>query len=192
MAPEQIPKNGYISPKVERLGSAQVCDPARPTTVVWGGKGRKRLEFMRLPHEDHSHLLSEETLWKLLEPWDYGQGNCFIERKVIYTFKARWADRFYKNKVLLAGDALHLMPPFIGQGLNSGFRDAAALSWRLPLLLSGVASEAALLQSYENERGMHVRSLTEYCVKLGGVVCELDPQKSASMHKALRDNRSSV
>jgi 2-polyprenyl-6-methoxyphenol hydroxylase-like FAD-dependent oxidoreductase len=61
---------------------------------------------------------------------------------------------------MLAGDAFHLMPPFIGQGLNSGFRDAAALAWRLPLLVSGVCSSQSLLQSYHSERLDHVRKLT--------------------------------
>jgi 2-polyprenyl-6-methoxyphenol hydroxylase-like FAD-dependent oxidoreductase len=66
---------------------------------------------------------------------------------------------------MLAGDAFHLMPPFIGQGLNSGFRDAAALAWRLPLLVSGVCSSQNILQSYHSERLEHVRKLT---VSAGG------------------------
>lgn len=79
---------------------------------------------------------------------------------MIYTFRARWANEFFKNRVTLAGDALHLMPPFIGQGLNSGFRDAAALAWRLPLILSGIAKPDGLLLSYQNERLHHIRYLT--------------------------------
>ena len=88
------------------------------------------------------------------------QANCDLERKVIYTFNARWANEFYKGRVILAGDALHLMPPFIGQGLNSGFRDAGALSWRLPLILRGIADPQAMLQSYQEERLSHVQQLT--------------------------------
>jgi hypothetical protein len=88
--------------------------------------------------------------------------------------------------VALAGDALHLMPPFIGQGLNSGFRDAGALAWRLPLMLRGVADPAKLLQSYQDERLSHIRSLTEYCVTLGEVVCETDPARSKELHTKLR------
>lgn len=86
--------------------------------------------------------------------------NCFLERKVIYTFKARWANEFFKGRVALAGDALHQMPPFIGQGLNSGFRDAGALAWRLALIVSGVASPVKLLKSYQVERLDHIRKLT--------------------------------
>lgn len=69
-------------------------------------------------------------------------------------------DNFVKGRVTLAGDALHQMPPFMGQGLNSGFRDAAALAWRLPLILSGVANADAVLRSYQEERLDHVSRLT--------------------------------
>ncbi len=131
---------------------------------------------MRVPGESKEDLLQEEKIWELLEPWGWtrvcryphhvldidnlSKDNCDLERKVIYTFNARWANEFHKGRVTLAGDALHLMPPFIGQGLNSGFRDAAALAWRLPLILSGLAEREALLQSYQNERLDHIRKLT--------------------------------
>lgn len=88
------------------------------------------------------------------------QDNCDLERKVIYTFNARWANEFYKDRVALAGDALHLMPPFIGQGLNSGFRDAAALAWRLPLMISELGDPRTLLKTYQTERMEHLRKLT--------------------------------
>lgn len=81
------------------------------------------------------------------------------------------------------------MPPFLGQGLNSGFRDAAALAWRLPLMLSGVASPEAMLRSYQEERLEHVRSITLHCIKLGEVVCETDPEKAMAIHTELRRNR---
>ena len=128
-------------PKYEKVGSAQVCDPKRPTTCVFAGSGRKRFEFMRLPGEKQEGLLDDATLWELLQPWGWTkvgsqlfsdsrgsviqamssgslrpQENCTVERKVIYTFRARWATEFSKGRVTLAGDALHLMPPFIGQG----------------------------------------------------------------------------
>lgn len=108
---------------------------------------------------------------------------------MIYTFRARWAEQFSKGRVVLAGDALHLMPPFLGQGLNSGFRDAAALSWRLPLMLSGVARPETMLRSYQEERLEHVRDITLHCIKLGSVVCETDPLKAKQIHADLRQSR---
>lgn len=87
--------------RVERVGAAQICDPERPTTCVFGGKGRKRLEFMRLPHETKEDLLEDEKAWELIKPWGFHQGNCVLERKVVYTFNARWASRFYKERVIL-------------------------------------------------------------------------------------------
>lgn len=131
-----------------------------------------------------------------------------LERKVIYTFKARWANEFYKDRILLgkpssrrthvvlltelttaAGDALHLMPPFIGQGLNSGFRDAAAIAWRIPLIFSGLASQDALFKSFQNERVEHLEKITRHCILLGEAICETDHEKSAALHRALRANR---
>ncbi len=151
-------KDGFVPEQFKRVGAAQICDPTRPTTLVFGGKGRKRIEFMRLPNETQAELL--DKVWHLLEPWGFTPDNCELERKVIYTFKARWANEFFKGRVTLAGDALHQMPPFIGQGMNSGFRDAGALAWRLPLILSGAANSVTLFQSYQDERLAHVRILT--------------------------------
>ena len=125
----------------------QLCDPKRPTTIVPGGPGRRRWEFMALPGEDLTELASEENAWKLLEPWDVTPDKAILERSAIYRFQARWAEQWRDGRALIAGDAAHLMPPFAGEGMCAGLRDSLALAWRLDLVLSG-KSDDALLDSY--------------------------------------------
>jgi 2-polyprenyl-6-methoxyphenol hydroxylase-like FAD-dependent oxidoreductase len=156
----------------------QLCDPARPTTLVSGGPGRRRWEFMRLPHETLEQLNDRETAWKLLAAWDIRPDNATLERHAVYTFRARWADTWRRGRVLLAGDAAHLMPPFAGQGMCSGMRDAANLAWKLDLVLRGVARDA-LLDSYESERAPHARQTIDFSVSLGRVICIADPREAA-------------
>lgn len=156
----------------------QLCDPARPTTAVVGGPGRRRWEFMRLPGEPIAELHQAETAWKLLEPWDLHPDNATLERQTVYTFQARWADSWRDGRLLLAGDAAHQMPPFAGQGLCSGLRDAINLSWKLDLVLSGKADDS-LLDTYTTERCQHLQNAIEKSVMLGRVICEPDPAAAA-------------
>jgi hypothetical protein len=116
----------------------QVCDPGRPTTAVSGGPDRRRWEFMRLPGETVTGLNREDRTWQLLTPCDTQQGNATLERHTVLTFQARWAGTWHEGRVLVAGDAARQMPPFAGQGMCSGLRDAANLSWMLDLVLSGL------------------------------------------------------
>ena len=155
----------------------QVCDPARPTTVVSGGKGRRRWEFMRLPGERVEDLNCAETVWQLLAPWDITPGNATLERHAIYTFKACWADSWRDGRFLLAGDAAHLMPPFAGQGMCAGVRDAVNLAWKLDLVLSGRAEEG-LLDTYTSERLPHVQGYIHFSVDLGKIICISDPEEA--------------
>ena len=155
----------------------QLCDPARPTTVVSGGPGRRRWEFMRLPHETIGELNSAETAWKLLAAWDITPSNATLERHAVYTFGARWADTWRRGRVLLAGDAAHLMPPFAGQGMCSGMRDAANLAWKLDLVLGGAARDV-LLDTYASERLPHAKQTIEFSVGLGRVICIADPREA--------------
>jgi len=155
----------------------QLCDPARPTTIVSGGPGRRRWEFMRLPHETIAELDDPATAWRLLEPWGVRPDDARLERHAVYTFRACWADRWRQGRLLLAGDAAHLMPPFAGQGLCSGLRDAANLAWKLDLVLAGRASEA-LLDSYPEERIPHARGVIELSIALGRVICVADPTEA--------------
>ncbi|MFE0678553.1 bifunctional 3-(3-hydroxy-phenyl)propionate/3-hydroxycinnamic acid hydroxylase [Streptomyces sp. NPDC058867] len=162
----------------------QACDPARPHTVVAGGPGRRRWEFMRLPGETIEELNTAATAWRLLEPFDLTPDNATLERHTVYTFQARWTDEWRKGRVLLAGDAAHLMPPFAGQGLCSGLRDATNLAWKLDLVLSGRAVDG-LLDTYTSERSRHVQHAIQTSVALGQVICVTDPDAAAERDRAM-------
>jgi 2-polyprenyl-6-methoxyphenol hydroxylase-like FAD-dependent oxidoreductase len=156
----------------------QICDPHRPTTVVSGGPGRRRWEFMRMPGETAEQLNQLDTAWRLLAPWDITPDTATLERHALYTFQARWADRWRAGRLLLAGDSAHLMPPFAGQGMCSGMRDAANLAWKLDLVLREQA-DPALLDSYGPERSAHVQHAIGMSVELGKVICVTDPDQAA-------------
>lgn len=171
-------------PRVFDPINLQICDPARPTTVVSGGPGRRRWEFMRLPHEPFDALNREDRAWELLAPWDVSPGNARLERHAVYTFNARYAERWRTGRVLLAGDAAHLMPPFAGQGLCAGLRDSANLAWKLDLVLLELAPES-LLDTYESERLPSARAAIEFSMELGKVICVPDEADAAARDAAM-------
>ncbi|MGP4002939.1 bifunctional 3-(3-hydroxy-phenyl)propionate/3-hydroxycinnamic acid hydroxylase MhpA [Streptomyces sp. 8N706] len=162
----------------------QLCDPVRPTTAVSGGPGRRRFEFMRLPGETLAELNRPEAAWRLIEPWGLTPANAAMERHAVYTFRAACAERWRRGRVLLAGDAAHVMPPFAGQGLCSGLRDAANLAWKLDLVL-GAAAPVRLLDSYAHERREHVRAVVGLSVDLGRLICVTDPGEAAERDRAM-------
>jgi 2-polyprenyl-6-methoxyphenol hydroxylase-like FAD-dependent oxidoreductase len=164
----------------------QRLDPARPTTVVSVGRDRRRFEFMLLPGESAEEMNHEDVAWELMRPWDITSENTRLIRHAVYRFGGSWAREWRDGRLLLAGDAAHLMPPFLGQGLCSGLRDAASLTWRLDLVLSGEASEQ-LLDTYGPERREHVRQIVEQAVGMGQIICLTDPQQAAARDAQLRE-----
>jgi hypothetical protein len=168
----------------------QYCDPARPTTLVGSGPGRRRWEFMRMPGETIEELSTADMAWKLLARWDINPDNATVERHIVYTFRGTWANQWKKDRVFLAGDAAHLMPPFLGQGLCSGIRDGFALGWRLAAVLTGDAPDS-LLDSYGPERSEHVQEIIRQAVELGRIICMLGPDEVAArniqMKAAMKD-----
>ena len=172
------------------FGIQNICDPARPTSVVPGGPGRRRWEFMLVPGDDPQHLSTVEAAWKLLEPWDVHPGNAILERHAIYTFRAGWAEQWRDGRLLLAGDSAHLMPPFMGQGMCSGMRDAMTLAWQLGTVLDGI-QPLAFLDNYGEERLGHVKYLIHGSVEHGKIICLSDPvaaaERDARMQAAALD-----
>ncbi|MFC7485662.1 bifunctional 3-(3-hydroxy-phenyl)propionate/3-hydroxycinnamic acid hydroxylase [Knoellia sp. CPCC 206453] len=163
----------------------QYCDPAQPATAVNSGPGRRRFEFMRRADVTAEELARTETAWRLMSPWGVTPENARLERHAVYTFRGRWTREWRSGRVFLAGDAAHLMPPFLGQGLCAGLRDARALTWRLDLVRRGLADES-VLDSYGSERRQHVREIIEEAVSIGRVICELDPVRAADRDAAMR------
>jgi 3-(3-hydroxy-phenyl)propionate hydroxylase len=139
---------------------------------------------MRRADVSVAELARPETAWALMEPWNVTPENARLERHAVYTFRGRWAKQWRRGRVFLAGDAAHLMPPFMGQGLCSGLRDASSLSWRLSMVLSGLAGDGAL-DSYGTERLAHVREIIDVAVGIGELVCELDPARAAERDKRM-------
>ena len=166
----------------------QICDPARPTTCVLMAPGRHRWEFMLLPGESAEDIIRDDAIARLLQPWDV-DGAVTIERKAVYRFHALIAAQWRIGRVLLAGDAAHQMPPFAGQGLCSGLRDASNLAWKLAAVLRGDAGEA-LLDTYQIERGPHVRAITDMALMMGRTVCITDPAAAAARDAAMLAQRA--
>jgi 3-(3-hydroxy-phenyl)propionate hydroxylase len=149
-------------------GVEQICDPARAATFMQVTGDRYRWEFRLRDGEDEACLITPEALGELLRPWT-GRGDLAgmeITRSASYTFRARLAARFQDGRVFLLGDAAHLTPPFIGQGLAAGLRDADNLTWKLACVLTGRAGED-LLASYDTERRPHARAMVKKAVRVG-------------------------
>ncbi len=154
--------------------SIQYCEPARPTTYLIGTPGHRRWEIMLLPGEDPRAMASDTEVWRLLSRWlkpDEAQ----LWRSASYRFHALVAREWRRGRIFLAGDAAHQQPPFIGQGMCQGVRDVANLAWKLKLALDAKAGDA-LLDTYGEERGAHVKRLTTAIKGIGRLICERDPE----------------
>jgi 3-(3-hydroxy-phenyl)propionate hydroxylase len=149
-------------------GVHQVCDPARAGTYMRIGPNRYRWEFRLLPGESADDFRSLATLKPLIAPWISRVGDDELEliRVTGYTFRAQMADRWRRGNVLLLGDAAHLTPPFVGQGLGAGVRDAMNLAWKLAGVIAGDLPKIAL-DSYEQERRPHVRQMIRLALAVG-------------------------
>ena len=141
-------------------GVDQVCDPRRAATFLHLAEDRYRFEF-RLRDDERATDLSPTAL---LRPWTSTPPT--VIRCAEYTFRARVVDRWRAERTFLLGDAAHLMPPFIGQGLGAGLRDAHNLAWKLAAVLAGRANEE-LLGSYPRERDPHVRATIRTALLVG-------------------------
>ena len=155
------------------------CNPERPAVSVPGPDRQRRWEFMLLPGEREEDLLQGETVRRLIRqarrsmPRGYYRGlpmpELQVVRQTIYTFHALVASQFSRGRVFLMGDAAHLMPPFGGQGMNAGLRDAHNLCWKLQLVLQGKV-HPSLLASYQVERRPHVEQMIVFSWLLGQII----------------------
>ena len=148
--------------------SIQFCNPRRPATYIRGTGNRRRWEITVHPDEDARKITEPARVWELLAPWITPE-DAEIERAAVYTFHSAIAKQWRNGRLLLAGDSAHQTPPFLGQGMCAGIRDAANLAWKLHHVLRGRASPP-LLDTYQTERAPHVREFIELAVRLGGLI----------------------
>ncbi len=148
--------------------SVQHCNPQRPATYIRGTGNRRRWEITVHPDEDAVDVTQPARVWQLLSPW-LKSDEAEIERAAVYTFHSAVAHQWRAGRFLLAGDSAHQTPPFLGQGMCAGIRDAANLAWKLAYAVGGRATPD-LLDSYQSERAPHVREFIELAIRLGGLI----------------------
>ncbi|WP_223458871.1 bifunctional 3-(3-hydroxy-phenyl)propionate/3-hydroxycinnamic acid hydroxylase [Pseudomonas sp. A-R-26] len=161
-----------------------ICDPRRPTPHMPAPGGRERWEFMLQPGESREELESPESIARLIAPWINPQ-ELEIERKAVYRFHARCCNRFSKGRIFLAGDAAHITPPFVGQGLVAGLRDGANLAWKLAWVLRGHATPA-ILDTYDVERRPHAQAMINLAKLMGRLVMPRNKVAAFFIHGLMR------
>jgi 3-(3-hydroxy-phenyl)propionate hydroxylase len=163
----------------------QYCWPERPATMILGPGNLRRWEIKLLPGERPEDFAAPENVRRQLARF-VDPDAIEIWRSAVYRFHALVAERWRVGRVFLAGDACHQTPPFMGQGMCAGIRDAANLAWKLALVLRAGAADA-LLDSYEQERKPHVEALINFAIKAGEVIGELDVAKARARDAAMRE-----
>lgn len=161
-----------------------LCDHRRPTPHMIAPGGRERWEFMLRPGETREQMESDDRIRDLLAPWGIAN-DMDIERRAVYRFHARAADAFSRGRVFLVGDAAHITPPFVGQGLVSGLRDAANLGWKLAWVVHGRAG-ASILASYDRERRPHARAMIDMAKFAGRLVMPRNAALALLTHAIMR------
>lgn len=169
-----------------------LCDPRRPTPHMVAPGGRVRWEFMLQAGETREQMEQDETIHRLLAPWAKPgaltierKAAFTIERKAVYRFHARCCTRFSEGRLFLVGDAAHITPPFAGQGLVAGLRDAANLGWKLAWVLRGHAG-AHILESYDAERRPHARAMIGLAKFMGRLVMPRNAAAAVLVHGFMR------
>jgi 3-(3-hydroxy-phenyl)propionate hydroxylase len=173
---------------LERI-STQHCNPERPMYATCIANGMLRWEIMLKPEDDAAQVTTPEAIWNFIEnsvrPISRHDGE--LHRGVVYTFESLLTDRWRKGRLMVAGDSAHRTPPFLGQGMCAGIRDAANLAWKLAAVCEGKAPET-LLDTYEVERRPHVKAFIEGAVEVGKFVQMDDPVKMAEIVRDMRAN----
>jgi 3-(3-hydroxy-phenyl)propionate hydroxylase len=161
------------------------CNPAQPTVDCPTPLGHHRWEYPARADAADEELLREEAIWNVLGNQGITPEHVKILRAVIYSHHVRIADRWRVGRVFLAGDAAHAMPPWIGQGMSAGVRDAANLCWKLATVLKGQAPDS-LLDSYQAERKPHVTDVTRRACLAGRLITERNRVIAAARNHVLR------
>lgn len=157
-------------------GTVQYCDPARPFTYIEGAGRRRRWEVMLLPGDDPATFALPDQVYPLLKRW-ISPEHVVLERAVVYVFRSVVASHWRDGRVMIAGDAAHQTPPFLGQGLCSGLRDVINLAWKIDLVLGG-AADPDLLDSYQQELAPHVTQYIAEANRIGEFIAQTDPDKA--------------
>lgn len=162
--------------------NVQFCELARPCTFVVGPGQHRRWEFMINPDEQPTEISQPEAIKKLISRW-LPEEDYQLWRASAYRFHALILEQWQSERVFFLGDAAHMTPPFLAQGMCQGIRDALNLVWKLALVKEGLAAPA-FLNTYQAERVPHVRQTTLAAKEFGEVICERDSEKAA-----IRDTR---
>lgn len=170
--------------------TVQHCDPARPMTYCNVTNNRRRWEIMLMPGDDPEQLVHPDRLWQLVSRWITPE-HADIERAALYTFHSIIAQGWRKSRLLLAGDAAHQTPPFLGQGMCAAIRDVSNLAWKLQAVLSGLSGDA-LLDTYESERSPHVDAFIALAVSLGDIIQTTDPEAARARDAKFRQGQPEI
>ena len=164
-----------------------ICDPKRSGPHMPAPDGRERWEFMLHPGETAEQMEHPDKVAELVAPWTKGS-DLQIERTAVYRFHARCCEHFSKGRVFLVGDAAHITPPFVGQGLVAGLRDVANLGWKLAWVIRGQA-QPQILDSYDQERRPHALRMINLARHMGRLVMTRSKASALLVHGLMRTIR---
>lgn len=170
--------------------SLMLCDPAGPATLIPGRGDHRRWEYMLPGPESDAEAQASDAIRARLADW-IDPADVQIARAAVYRFHGLVAHDWRRGRVFLIGDAAHQTPPFFGQGMCHGLRDAAQLVWKLKLVFDGAADDA-LLDSHQAERDPHVRTILNASVAAGAAVCILDPAEAEARDARFRAEEAAL